>query len=585
MKRFLGIIMIAALLFTPAACAEGMKAGTYAAAAKGFHGDIQLEVTVTANEITAINVTSHSETEGIGAAALPLLVDAALESQTNGIDGVTGATVTSNAFKEAMAAALEQAGADMEKMTAAVAAGKEKQEVTLSTDVVVVGAGAAGLTAALTAVKDGKSVILLEKTPFIGGASATAGAGTIATGSIWQKEDGYEDSPEKLVEDMMANGHGKNDRATVELFSRIIGSSFDWLVDEKGAAVPYKRTGEPARNYSGEGRGAGVCKSLNDSFLAAGGTLLVGTPATELLVDGGKVVGVKAESSDKVYTIQSKAVILASGGFGANKDLLPAGNYDDYVYAGHAGAQGDAIKMTEKLDADLINMQYVNMQPHSMRFPDGNGRGIGGGPGYKYDGSFMVNQDGVRFLNEVGKAWDNTQAMKKNERQYLIMDQTSFDALNKANSSMYTAGDVALWTSDDYSGDPVYKKGESIEELAEKLNIPAGALEASVEEFNKAYASGQADSFGRTLNAPISENGPYYGLQIFVRYYATLGGLHINDEMQVLTKAQEPIEGLYAAGECVGGLEGDVYMSATLFGWAVASGHTAGLMAAASVME
>lgn len=312
---------------------------------------------------------------------------------------------------------------------------------------------------------------------------------------------------------------------------------------------------------------------------------MTGTPATELLVDGGRVVGVKAESSDKAYTIQAKAVILASGGFGANKELLPPGNYDEYVYAGHAGAQGDAIKMTEKLDAELINMQYVNMQPHSMRFPDGNGRGIGGGPGYQYDGSFMVNQDGVRFLNEVGKAWDNTQAMKKNERQYLIMDQASFDALNEANSSMYTAGDVALWTSDDYGGDPVYKKGESLEALAEKLNVPAGALRASVEEFNKVYASGEADVFGRTLNAPISEEGPYYGLQIFVRYYATLGGLHINDAMQVLTKAQEPIEGLYAAGECVGGLEGDVYMSATLFGWAVASGHTAGAMAAASVKE
>ncbi|MCI5957498.1 MAG: FAD-dependent oxidoreductase [Clostridiales bacterium] len=585
MKRFFGMFMALLLLFTQAACAEGMTAGTYTTAAKGFHGDIQLEVTVTANEITAINVASHSETEGIGEAALPLLVDAVLESQSIGIDDIAGATVTSTAFKAAVTAALEQAGADMEKMAAPVAASEEKQEVALSTDIVVVGAGAAGLTAALTAVQEGKSVILLEKTPFIGGASATAGAGTIATGSAWQKEDGYEDSPEKLVEDMMANGHGKNDRATVELFSRIIGPSFDWLVDEKGAAVPYKRTGKPVRNYSGEGRGAGVCKSLNDSFLAAGGTLMTATPATELLVDGGRVVGVKAESSDKAYTIQAKAVILASGGFGANKDLLPPDNYDDYVYAGHAGAQGDAIKMTEKLDAELINMQYVNMQPHSMRFPDGNGRGIGGGPGYQYDGSFMVNQDGVRFLNEVGKAWDNTQALKKNERQYIIMDQTSFDALNEANSSMYTAGDVELWISDDYSGDPVYKKGESLEALAEKLNVPAGALRASVEEFNKAYASGEADSFGRTLNAPISEEGPYYGLQIFVRYYATLGGLHINDEMQVLTKAQEPIEGLYAAGECVGGLEGDVYMSATLFGWAVASGHTAGLMAVDSVTE
>lgn len=585
MKRLCGILMALILLLSTVACAEGMTAGTYSAAAQGYHGDIQLEVTVDEDTIIDIQVVSHSETEGIGAAALPLLVETVLEAQTIGIDGITGATVTSDAFKAAMTDALTQAGADMEKMTAPVSAVTDKQEETLTADIVVVGAGAAGLTAALTGLQEGKSVILLEKTAFIGGASATAGAGTIATGSTWQQEDGYEDSPEKLVEDMLANGHNKHDLATVELFSRIIGPSFDWLVSEDGAAVPYTRTGNPVRYYSGAGRGAGVCSSLNDSFLAAGGTLLLSTPATELIEEGGAVCGVVAESSDTIYTIRAKAVILACGGFGANEDLLPEDHYEDYVYAGHAGAQGDAILMTEKLDADLINMEYVNMQPHSMRFPDGNGRGIGGGPGYKYDGSFMVNQDGVRFLNEVGSAWDNTQLMKQNERQYLIMDQTSFDALNEANSSMYTAEDVALWTDDSYTGDPVYKKGDTIEDLAQKLNLPADALKASVEEFNTAFASGQADAFGRTLNAGISEEGPYYGLQVFVRYYATLGGLHINDDMQVLTKAQEPIEGLYAAGECVGGLEGDVYMSATLFGWAIASGHTAGAVAAASVSD
>src|SRR5699024_8816561 len=112
------------------------------------------------------------------------------------------------------------------------------------------GAGAAGLSAGLKAVQDGKNVIILEKMGVIGGASAMAGSGTMATGSTWQKEDGYEDSPEQLVEDMMENGHNKNDRATVELFANTIGEAFDWLVDENGAAVPYQRSGEPTRTYS-----------------------------------------------------------------------------------------------------------------------------------------------------------------------------------------------------------------------------------------------------------------------------------------------------------------------------------------------
>lgn len=175
--------------------------------------------------------------------------------------------------------------------------------------------------------------------------------------------------------------------------------------------------------------------------------------------------------------------------------------------------------------------------------------------------------------------------MKQNDAQYLIMDQQLFEELNASMTDVYSAEDVEKWTSDDYTGDPVYKKADTLEELGAKLNMPAGALTATAKAFNDAYASGQSDAFGRTLNAPQSEEGPYYALRVYVRYYATLGGLHNNDNMQVLTTAQEAIPGLYAAGEVVGGLEGDVYMSATLFGWAIASGHTAGQSAAEAIAE
>ena len=123
-----------------AAMAEGMTPGTYEAAAQGFHGDVKLSVTVDAEKITAIDILEHSETEGIGAAALPKLVEAVLVNQTIGVDSVAGATVTSEAFKAAMTDALTQAGADMDKMTAAVAA-SELEDVQMDADVVVVGAG------------------------------------------------------------------------------------------------------------------------------------------------------------------------------------------------------------------------------------------------------------------------------------------------------------------------------------------------------------------------------------------------------------------------------------------------------------
>ena len=579
MKKIISAFLASMLLLGSiggAAMAEDMTPGTYEAEAQGFHGDVKLSVTVDAEKITAIDILEHSETEGIGAAALPKLVEAVLANQTIGVDSVAGATVTSEAFKAAMTDALTQAGADMDKMTAAVEA-STLEDVQMDADVVVVGAGAAGLSAALKTAQNGHSVILLEKMGVIGGASAMAGSGTMATGSKWQKEDGYEDSAEKLVEDMMANGHQKNDRATVELFANTIGEAFDWLVGEDGAAVPYQRSGKPSRSYSGEGRGAGVCKNLAERLEAAGGTLLTNTPATELVVENGAVVGVKAEGEGKAYTIRAKAVILASGGYDANDALVPD-EYKKFVYAGHAGATGDAIKMVEGLDADLINMDLVNTQPNSMILPNGLGQYCNPGVAGAYKaGAYMVNQNGERFFNESANAWDLMQAMKQNEAQYLIMDQTAFDNFNAGmtNSKIYTMEDVEKWLSDDYDGQPVMKQGATLAELCEKLNLPADAVEASAKAFNDCAAAQTADAFGRTPAAAQSEEGLFYALQMHIRYYASLGGLHINDNMQVLNTKQEAIPGLYAAGEVVGGLEGDVYMGATLFGWAVASGYDA----------
>ena len=285
----------------------------------------------------------------------------------------------------------------------------------------------------------------------------------------------------------------------------------------------------------------------------------------------------KAEGEGKAYTIRAKAVILASGGYGANDALVPD-EYKKFVYAGHAGATGDAIKMVEGLDADLINMDLVNTQPNSMILPSGLGQYCNPGVAGAYKaGAYMVNQNGERFFNESANAWDLMQAMKQNEAQYLIMDQTAFDNFNAGmtNSKIYTMEDVEKWLSDDYDGQPVMKQGATLAELCEKLNLPADAVEASAKAFNDCAAAQTADAFGRTPAAAQSEEGPFYALQMHIRYYASLGGLHINDSMQVLNTKQKAIPGLYAAGEVVGGLEGDVYMGATLFGWAIASGYDA----------
>ena len=198
--------------------------GVFTGKAPGFHGDIVVEITVEEDVITDLKVTEHSETENIGEAALPVLAQQALDNQTINVDTVAGATVTSDGFRAALKDAVESAGLDISKLSQAVAASDgQKEEVTIDTDIVVVGAGGAGLTASLSALQNGAKVVLLEKMSFAGGASSMAGAGTTATGSKWLAEDGVEDSPEKLKADLLENGHNLNHEPTDETESRIGG--------------------------------------------------------------------------------------------------------------------------------------------------------------------------------------------------------------------------------------------------------------------------------------------------------------------------------------------------------------------------
>ena len=157
-------------------------------------------------------------------------------------------------------------------------------------DILIIGGGAAGLTAGIKAIQGGANVILLEKTGMTGGASAMAGAGTKATGSKWSIESGSTETAEDFIAQITANGHYKNHMPTVENFAYTLGAAFDWLVAEDGAAVPYGKKDTPSASFSGTGRGAGVVKNLTAKFEEEGGQLYLSTPATELIIDNGKVV-------------------------------------------------------------------------------------------------------------------------------------------------------------------------------------------------------------------------------------------------------------------------------------------------------
>ena len=582
MKKLFIVLLSLLMVLSLVGCSQKkevvkMTPGTYTAVSTGFKGDIEVSVTVSEDKIENIEVVNHHETNGIGSEAMPYMIENMLKYQTMNVDSCAGATVTSAGFRMAVKDALSQAGADMEVFNAKPQKAEAKDE-TIDVDVVVVGAGAAGMMSAYYAAKQGNNVLVIEKTPMVGGASAMAGGAILGTGSKWQKELGYEDSTDALKAKLLAQGHNKNDEATVDLFMSFISENVDWIVDENGGAMPYKKEGTGA-TFSMDGSGSGVMLALKERMEKAGAKLLTSTKATELIVDNGIVTGVKASGEETNYTINAKAVILATGGYGHNISLLPE-EYKNYRYSGHAGHDGDALTMIEAVDGATRNIPWVNMAVHSMILPSGV-------PQYTNMGYVVfnkmsgieVNQDGVRYGAEVGHDWELIQAMKKNERQYLIMDQANYDAFNEGMSKrgIFSAEDPEKWTSDDYTGQPFYKKGATLEELAEKINVPAENLKATVEKFNETVNSGaKEDEYGRVLNTTISEEGPYYALEMSLRYSTSLGGICINDNMQVLNTNNEAVEGLYAAGEVVGGVQGDLYLPSSTFTWAMTSGVQTG---------
>lgn len=577
---------------TPAPSETGSAAifnpGTYEGTGKGYGGDIKVSVTVDETSITDIEVVEQTETEGVGGAALPTLVDKVLSAQSVNIDGVSGATYTSDGFLTAVREAITASGADPDALGQGQTGGDEaKETVTMSTDVVVVGAGGAGLAAALTAAQNGADVVVLEKMAMVGGASSMAGGGTNATGSQWQQSYGIEDSPEAYFMDIMENGHFFSDARTLWLYANTQGAAFDWLVAEDGAALPYVNS-QPSpsaehtygRTFSPEGGGAGVVSALQQKVTDLGVEILLETPAQELMVTDGTVTGVKALAADGTpYEITANSVILATGGYGANTDMLPE-TVTSLPYAGAVSATGDGLNMATAIGADAINLDKVNIQPHSIILPDGRGQHTFQGclAMYNKTGSILVSDQGVRFVNEQGSANDIKAGMEQNEHSYLIMDAASFETYAQTciASHNFTQEQLDQWLEANGTSNPVFAHADSLEDLAAIVGIPSGALTETVERYNGFVSAGEDTDFGRKVSTAMGD-GPYYAVAMNLRYYATLGGLHINDNMQVLDTDGQPIQGLYAAGEVVGGVVGDIYAPGSLFGWAMTSGHNAGL--------
>ena len=559
--------------------------GTYTGTAAGKNGDVKVEVTFSANAIDSVKVVEHSETAGISDGAIENIPTAIVENQSLAVDTVSGATITSDAILKAVADAVAQAGGDVEALKNAAAPAGEKEAKELSADVIVVGGGGAGMAAATRLAQLGKSVILVEKSGFLGGAISVSGGNQVVMGSQLQIDNGVaDDSVESMVADFEANGANKNNKEILTLFAENVGATTDWLVANCGITFEegLHQLGEYSHNreLAYTGGGAGFAEAMRKAVEEAGVQVLLNTKAESLIADNGTVTGVKAASSDADYTLTAGDVVLATGGYGANKDML-TDEMKSALYYGPASSTGEGIQMAQAVGAQTANMEYGKRYPNGIEVSEGMAKSTIAGNIVGWTMSaILVNKDGNRVVNE--KASNRTileeELKQEGGELYLLLDAETFEAWKaKLAPAGISDADIEKYLEANGTATPVFAHGETLEEAAAAAGINADNLKATVEKYNGFVAKGSDDDFGRAatyLTKTIGE-GPYYIVEQKPRFATTMGGLVINTSMQVLNEAGEPISGLYAAGENCGQVMGDDSPSGANNAWALTSGKLA----------
>ena len=563
MKKVLSLVLTLTLLMS-AVGALAMTAGTYTGTADGRNGPVTVEVTVTEDAIEKIEVTEHVETEGIGTMAVDAIPAAIVESQSLGVDAVAGATLTSDAILAAVADCVKQAGGDVDAMKAVAVAEKVPTKAeTIETQLAIVGGGGAGMTAAIRARELGLDVVLLEKMAFMGGAISISGGNQVVSGSQMQKDLGVtDDSVESMVEDFMANGANLNVPELITLYAANVGETSDWL---QSIGVTFNLEGglHKLAEYSHDrelaytGSGAGAAENMRRLVDEGGVKVLLNTRATELIAENGAVTGVIADDGETVYTVKADAVLLATGGYGYNKDLLE-GDMKNALYYGPVSSTGDGLIMAtaEGIDADTRLLEYGKRSPNGIEVSEGIAKStINGNIPAWTKSAILVNKEGVRVVNEKAsnRTILETELQQTGQQLYLVMDQETFTTWKDA-----LGYDVDSYLELNGTATPVFGHGDTLAEAAEAAGIDAEALAATVETYNGYVEAGEDAEFGRKpeyMTMKIGD-GPYYIVEQKPRFATTMGGLVIDEALEVINKSGEIIPGLYAAGEVTGGIHG-----------------------------
>ena len=585
----MGTKRLAALAVSTALCGSAFAAmtdGTYTGEGKGRNGTITVEVTVKAGKLDAVKVVKHTETVGISDAAVADFPKAIVAAQSTAVDAVAGATMTSEGIRAAVAQAIQKAGGDPAQFAAAVVKKKAaKKLVKENADIVVVGAGGSGISAAVKAETLGANVILIEKMPVIGGATALNAGTLIATGSKYQREVMKEtkDSPELAYKDIFTVGKNRNDPTLVKMVTERVGGVVDWLIYDM--KIPYGPAATQYPDHSANrqlgvtGRSVNYLNLMREKFLGMGGKLMLQTRAQELIRDeAGKVVGVRATDKDgNTVELTSKAVILASGGYGAVKSMLPK-EMSNYVFYGLDSETGDGYKMATDIGAGTINLDLVKMYPQGVETVPGHGLAATASSTdtMKKSGAIYVNKLGQRYVDEnaaLGVLTDKT-VEQPDHIAYIVMDAKAWkEYVRKSLEDKLVPNEETLmtWTKIVNNGRPVMAVSDNLAEAAKTMGVDPEGLAKTVAHWNDMVKAGKDTDFNRKITGGLGE-GPYYIVEQKVRYQTTLGGLKADADLRILDKAGKPIPGLFGAGCVVGGANGADSLTAMMNSWAIVSG-------------
>ena len=421
----------------------------------------------------------------------------------------------------------------------------EPSSLKKSYDVIIVGSGGAGMTAAIEAKDAGMNPVILEKMPMAGGNTSKASAGLNASETSVEKAQGITDSNDKFYEETLKGGGGTNDKELIRYFVDHSAAAVDWLAQNDIVLDNLTTTGGMSvsrthRPHDGSAVGAYLVKGLEENISKRDIPVFVNSDVTKINEKDGKVSGVEVKIEGETKQVDSKAVVVTTGGFGANQKMIAKYRPDlkDYVTTNAAGSTGDGIEMISALGGALVDMDKIQIHPTVFQKT-----GYLVSESIRGEGAILVNKEGKRFFNEMDTRDKVSAAELKQDGKYAyaIFGEGTKDKVKAVDQ--YISKDMVV-------------EADNVEELAKKLDIKPEELNATVTKWNKAVADKKDSEFGRTTGMTNDISGKVYAIKVAPGIHHTMAGVKINTQTQVLKEDGQPIKGLYAAGEVTGGLHG-----------------------------